>query len=227
MSKYNVIVVFQDSINLFAGSLENFGSSMGLDIKKGNCNHKIICRENYLQQINDQKIAEYLRLDCEVLYRAFLQYDKNVERDLGFSFIQNRCFTSPSISEKYYFGYFYKGNICQQTDLQQEFCRQAYKGGMTDNFRRGIFDRVISVDVNSSYPYQMCIPLPSGKSYRRVFNCKYSGQPLHEGIYKIIVVSTPDTLYPILCDVIDGKLQFMKFRNHMMYVTKEELVMAF
>ena len=34
-----------------------------------------------------------------------------------------------------------------------DYCKEAYKGGLTDNFRRGKFDRVVSFDINSSYPF--------------------------------------------------------------------------
>jgi hypothetical protein len=62
------------------------------------------------------------------------------------------------------------------TDSMMEYCQRAYKGGLTDNFRRGKFNRVISFDINSSYPYQMTkAPLPVGKSYFKKINQKYVG----------------------------------------------------
>lgn len=70
-------------------------------------------------------------------------------------------------------------------------------------------------------------PLPIGKSFFQTLNRKYIGEPLLEGIYRIIVVSMPVSLkYPCLCDPVDGKLQFARFQNYEMSVTKEELVFA-
>ena len=47
MANHDVLIIFQDSLNLYAGDLSEFGRAMGLDVEKGECDHKIICRENY------------------------------------------------------------------------------------------------------------------------------------------------------------------------------------
>lgn len=61
----------------------------------------------------------------------------------------------------------------------QEYCKLAYKGGMCDLYSRGEFKNVISIDINSSYPYQMIKGvLPVGPYYMKYYNCKYEGQPL-------------------------------------------------
>ena len=74
--------------------------------------------------------------------------------------------TNASIAERIYFGKFYKGGLYTMPDGMAEFCQRAYKGGLCDNFQTGVFPRVVSFDINSSYPYQMIrAPLPVGKSY--------------------------------------------------------------
>jgi hypothetical protein len=94
-------------------------------------------------------------------------------------------------------------------DAMAEKCRKAYFGGLNEVFHRGTFQRVKAFDVNSSYPASMQGILPIGKSYERTINQLYLGQPLEFGIYRIIVISTPRTLkYPLLCDIVDGKLSF-------------------
>ena len=43
----------------------------------------------------------------------------------------------------------------------QHYCQKAYRGGLTDNFARGEIKDVISIDINSSYPFQMFkVPFP-------------------------------------------------------------------
>ncbi len=79
--------------------------------------------------------------------------------------------TNASMAEKIFFGSYYERNLYTMPDIMNDFCRKAYKGGLTDIFRTGTFDRVISGDINSSYPHQMCkAPLPIGKSFFQTLN---------------------------------------------------------
>jgi hypothetical protein len=47
----NLFVQFTDSLNLYKGTLDEFGKAVGLDVEKTHVDHNIICRENYLNQI--------------------------------------------------------------------------------------------------------------------------------------------------------------------------------
>lgn len=145
-----------------------------------------------------------------MVYEALERYDSLVFEQFQFSLIQNKIFTNASLAEKIYFKHFYKYNIYLQPSEMQNFCRRAYRGGMTDLFYRGHFFGVESCDINSSYPYQMIkAPLPTGPYFMKVYNVMYEGQPFFEhGIYEVIVKSSPTLKFPILCDVIDGKLTF-------------------
>ncbi len=70
-------------------------------------------------------------------------------------------------------------------------------------------------------------PLPTGKPYRRAINMRYNGEPMLEGIYRIIVISTPVGLqYPCLSKNVNGKHTFARFQNEELYITKEELYKA-
>ena len=74
--------------------------------------------------------------------------------------------TSASIAERIFFGRYYQGGLYTMPEALLEYCQRAYKGGLTDNFQTGVFDRVVSFDINSSYPHQMTkAPLPVGKAY--------------------------------------------------------------
>ena len=71
--------------------------------------------------------------------------------------------TTASLAEKIYFQNYYKNDIINPTDELNDYAHEAYTGGMTDNFRTGIFNNVSAIDINSSYPYQMIkAPLPTG-----------------------------------------------------------------
>jgi DNA polymerase elongation subunit (family B) len=72
------------------------------------------------------------------------------------------------------------------TDMEV-FCKKAYRGGLCDNFKQGEFTDVLALDINSSYPAAMLYNIPVGKSYMITLNRPYSGEPLKEGIYKVII----------------------------------------
>lgn len=70
-------------------------------------------------------------------------------------------------------------------------------------------------------------PLPTSKPFRQVFNRRFGGEPLLEGIYRVIVVRTPTHIkYPCLSKMVNGKQTFARFSNEELHITKEELVFA-
>ena len=167
-----------------------------------------------------------MKCDCEVLYRSLIKYDEILAESLGWSILKNNVMTTASLAERLFFGQYYKGGLYSMPSAMMEFCQRGYKGGLTDNFQTGVFDRVISADINSSYPHQMTkAPLPVGKAFQQTFNRRYAGEPLLEGIYHVIVISTPLRIkYPIISVIVDGKLTFPHLENAEVYITKEELV---
>lgn len=74
-SQEQIYVQFTDSMNLYRGSLDDFGKAMGLSVQKQECDHSIINISNYAAEIERQNIGYYLRCDCEVLYKAMIKYD--------------------------------------------------------------------------------------------------------------------------------------------------------
>lgn len=88
------------------------------------------------------------------------------------------------MAQRTYFSGYYNGKVYKMTEEQSDFCRKSYLGGLCDNFCRGYFKRVISVDINSSYPSQMCkAALPVGKSRHINLQTVYKGQHILDGIY--------------------------------------------
>lgn len=73
--------------------------------------------------------------------------------ELGWSILKNNVLTNASLAEKIFFGTYYENNIYNMPETMTAFCQRAYKGGLTDIFHTGTFDRVISADINSSYPF--------------------------------------------------------------------------
>lgn len=87
--------------------------------------------------------------------------------ETGFSLLKNNVLTTASQAEKTFFFRFYHGGMYTMPEEMSQFCQRAYKGGLTDTFKTGVFDRVVSADINSSYPHQMTkLPLPTSKPFR-------------------------------------------------------------
>lgn len=72
---------------------------------------------------------------------------------VGFSLIKNNVLTTASLAEKTFFSKYYKGGLYTMPEEMSQFCQRAYKGGLTDTFKTGVFERVVSADINSSYPH--------------------------------------------------------------------------
>lgn len=81
------------------------------------------------------------------------KYDALMNENIGFSMLKNNILTQASFAEKVFFWKYYKGNLYNMPEEMSEFCQRAYKGGLTDTFKRGEFQRVVSLDINSSYPF--------------------------------------------------------------------------
>ena len=94
------------------------------------------------------------------------KYNDQIKQELGFSLLRNKVLTQASMAQKNYYWKFYQGGMYTMPEEMSNFCQRAYKGGLFYTFKTGIFNRVISVDINSSYPYQMIkAPLPTGKPF--------------------------------------------------------------
>jgi hypothetical protein len=129
------------------------------------------------------------------------------------------------LAQTVYFTKYYKEDIYGMTSDIQAYCQKAYKGGMCDTFKVGKFNNVLSIDINSSYPCQMIRDdFPTGPySYVQV-NKNITEIPyLQPGIYEIVILSSPNTKFPLFCDKVDGKLLFANFKNHKTHATSEEI----
>jgi DNA polymerase elongation subunit (family B) len=95
------------------------------------------------------------------------EYVNQLQEEIGFSILKNNILTQASLAEKVFFFKYYDGGLYTMPEEMSNFCQNAYKGGLCDTFKTGIFQNVISVDINSSYPYQMTkAALPTGKPMR-------------------------------------------------------------
>jgi hypothetical protein len=221
-------VTFIDSMNHMKCSLDTFGKNMGLKIEKQHCDHSVIKIDNYKTEIERQQIDYYLEMDCRVLYDGLQVYREQIREEHGVDIILESLLTSASLAQAVYFkNYYVKDQLYSMPEHMAAKCKKAYFGGLNEVFKRGTFTRVVALDVNSAHPASMIGNLPVNKSYERTFNELYVGQPLHFGIYRIIVISTPRHLkYPLLCDLVDGRLAFRHFQKYEMSVTHEDLEYA-
>lgn len=80
------------------------------------------------------------------------KYNDQIKQELGFSILRNNVLTQASMAQKIFFWKHYEGGMYTMPEEMSNFCQSAYKGGLCETFKTGIFKRVISVDINSSYP---------------------------------------------------------------------------
>lgn len=92
--------------------------------------------------------------------------------------LEKDIYTNASLAQKVYFSNFYDSKKCAiytQTMEHMDFAREAYKGGYCDLFKRGEFENIYSLDINSSYPYAMTGQFPLGPYYSVNINEYYEG----------------------------------------------------
>lgn len=201
---------------------------------KGHVKHDEIKPYNYIDKIKEFDITTYLKHDCCGLLESMIKYWIHLFETYGVDIFKkgSPISTTASLAFNVFRTNFYdekNHKIYIPSKEQNEYARLAYWGGSTVIFWRGRFVnlRVRSVDINSSYPYQMTWPLPCGPYYFNIFGFKFEGQNIQEGIYQIIIISTPELDSYFLCDRSGDTVIASKFSKYLLYVTAEEIRYAY
>lgn len=152
-------VKFFDLLNHVQASVEKLGQMIGLE-----------------KLPFDPDDLEYLRRDCEIVYRFLTHYLFPLYEVLK---IGRVAFTLPSVSMRYYFQKHAPSDMEFKPveGFNRAFLEAAYFGGRVEVFRSGWVDpgsqRVFSEDVRSMYPACMLEPLPDF----RVWNWRRTWEP--------------------------------------------------
>lgn len=131
---------FYDSLMLFRTSVDSLGKALGME--KGTTPEKFI-NGDYTQGINDDDVAYCLR-DCEIVYKSieklFLYQHKLSSTIGGLSMAAFKKSLKSGIRVK------------KQYD---DLFKHTYRGGRTECYYVGKYDKAYYYDVNSMYPYVM------------------------------------------------------------------------
>ena len=162
---YRTSIVFRDSCPVFSRQgLESLCLTFAPNIPKlvGSVNHDHITTENFME--NMESIDKYLVNDVTGLIACLQNANKLFLDKFGFS-IYN-CYTSSSISRKYYLGTEYNPELYPLYKLPIELdsiLRQGYYGGRCECFQLGeIQGPIYYYDVTSEYPTMMTKFMPYG-----------------------------------------------------------------
>ena len=134
------------------------------------------------------KHQEYAKRDAYTLVRSIKNYDKTIYQIYGVHLAYTVASTAVkawrrSINTNYF-----------KPDRIDEFVRTGYFGGLVALSSNKTFENVYTYDINSSYPYTMReFGVPYG-TYAQT----YYVEPDSPGIYRVLVETPDDLIFPIL-----------------------------
>lgn len=203
-SGYSYPITFIDSGNHLKTSVANLGKIIG--------HPKMEAPECLGDQPKSKKEWEYMKAyniqDSMVTFR-FMKFLQNHYNVLGCKLKSTISATTLDLFRRKYLGMKWEA----ETRERIQFCYQAYYGGRTEAFKRGIFNsdnygQVKAYDVNSLYPY--CLknfkyPVPKGQYFREKITT--DDVDSFEGVGYFTIKAPEDLLIPVL-PVKTDKLRF-------------------
>ena len=171
-----------DSYAVFPQSLKKFAQSFDPEYGKMEIDD--------ITQFDPKNIAhqEYAKRDAFTLVRSIKNYDRSIYQIYGVHIAYTVASTAVkawrrSININYF-----------KPDRIDEFVRTAYFGGLVALSSNKTFEKVFTYDINSSYPYTMReFGVPYG-TYAQT----YYVEPDSPGIYRVLVETPDDLIFPIL-----------------------------
>jgi len=188
-----------DTLRLIPASVEQLGKLIGIpkSEKPSFLGERPQTREQW------QELQAYCERDAEVTYKTVTE--------ILYPYLQKwkipLKYTTASLALSLIENHFLDGkSFFQEDERTQEFVRQSYYGGLTMNFKRGLFDKSISYDVNSLYPTVMCKPLPDPNSYKYYETGTLYNISKYMGVSHVKVTAPKNMYIPILPYKQNGKL---------------------
>jgi hypothetical protein len=135
-------ITFIDSMNYVKESIADIGKMLGIEK---------LSMPDFSENIEKWKI--YSIRDVEILAKFVLTLFEFMKRELG-----EFALTSPSFAYRVFLRKFKPNSVKLRPPEDKEVQRletEAYFGGRVEVFRRGKFQNVVVLDVNSMYPYSM------------------------------------------------------------------------
>ena len=157
-------ISFQDSYLLLPISLQKMSKLFINKDKKTLDIIKHITIDQIQENIDD--IYNYLYTDVYNLYHSLIKIQSIVFDN--FNICITNSLTTPSLAMRIFKLHYLQNNTIFKSNSNtsiEEFLRQTYIGGITNIFIPHNYngENIYQYDINSSYPYQMTKPLPSGE----------------------------------------------------------------
>lgn len=99
-----------------------------------------------------EEITKYAEKDAELTQKLWKLFVDLGENELGIPF--GKPISTGFVAQHVVFNQLYQKPAWSSTQFQK-LARKAYHGGRFEVYRRGFFDDVIGLDINSAYPYHM------------------------------------------------------------------------
>ncbi len=164
-------VKFRDSWVLLPGSLQALGLEMKTKYAKltGTVDHDTVTADNFLDKAHNERLAEYLRNDCLVLFEVMTSYQRAVKNKMDIDVVSTM--TAASLAKRVFFSRFYDMHerpVYTMSKHWDAFIRQGYFGGRVEVLRElGTFvSKIYYLDVTSLYPWVGTKALPYGRPKR-------------------------------------------------------------
>jgi hypothetical protein len=194
-------ITFYDTLNYSKSSVESLGRLLNLP----KLVHPKFLGKMYKNKFEKYRLRIYNKRDCEISKLFLIQF-QDVLNQLGCELKVTIASCSMDLYRRKYMPF----DIEKEFIHEKDFIYDAYFGGRTEVFKRGINkskDLYYLYDINSLYPSVMLneYPLPS--------SCHRSGLPRVEfinnyhGVSEVTIVC-PYMYYPLLPYKLDGKLCF-------------------
>lgn len=150
----NNVFSLQDTYPHLRMSLRAAGETYKVDIVKGEIDHDVVNTTNFLTQILDQNILEYLKKDVYSLKQITEQYRFTTMDKLYIDPLT--CLTRAGVTRKLFLSRYYdpeKYPLYLLPDEMEKFTKMGYYGGRAQNYYRGVFEGELEYpDFVSLYP---------------------------------------------------------------------------
>jgi hypothetical protein len=209
-------ITFRDSCPLFSHqSLEVLADTFAPEVPKlvGTVHHDLITKDNFTEHLPE--VEKYLYNDVLGLYTVLINAAEKFSSIFKLNILN--CFTSSSLSRKFFLGTHYNQLNYPLYNLPIEMdntLRNAYYGGRCECFKIGtIGGPIYYYDVTSEYPYTMTMPMPFGLPTYKKLNEDQIQQITDPGIYHVMVKGKSITGINILPYKSENGLIFPNFES--------------
>lgn len=197
--KHNRKLLFVDTLNYAPFSVEQLGQIIGINkLIKPKC-----LGRKPLNNAEWNELIEYNKTDTLISYKFIELLQELLIKD----FNSEIKLTISGCSLEIFRKNFVKKSIKHENNNFNKEIFEAYYGGRTEVFYRGLIKNAYMYDINSLYPAVMCnkYPVPETAHFKSNSNINYLE---YEGVSKVLIEAPDNLFYPLLPYRVNNKLIF-------------------